>query len=155
MAADRNIWNWRWNNIAGLSANHFVIVTAGSFSEDESLFLHGSVILWVTVFVVGGFVEEYWRAFCVVALQQNGYTGIMANLLSAFAFLLAHLSGLSSRIRPGAAGPAMIMGLIFSGLFIWTGNLVAPCVASIIDFTMNYFQVRRRFSEMPPSERSA
>ena len=38
VAADRNIWNWRWNNIAGLSANHFVIVTAGSFSEDESLF---------------------------------------------------------------------------------------------------------------------
>lgn len=103
-------------------------------------FLHGSVILWVTVFVVGGFVEEYWRAVCVVALQQNGYNGIMANLLSAFAFLLAHLSGLPSRIRPGGAGPAMIMGLTFSGLFIWTGNLVAPCVASIIDLTMNYFQ---------------
>jgi Type II CAAX prenyl endopeptidase Rce1-like len=124
-------------------------------AEMNDYFLQGSVILWVTVFVVGGFVEEYWRAFCVVALQQNGYSGIVANLLSAFAFLLAHLSGLPSRIRPGGAGPEMIIGLTLGGLFIWTGNLVAPCVASIIYFTSNYFQVRRRFNEILPSRRSA
>jgi hypothetical protein len=116
-------------------------------SEMNDYFVHGSVIFWVAVFLTGGFAEEYWRAFCIVALQQNGYNEFMANFLSAFAFLLAHLSGLPSRIRPGGSLPEIILGFTLGGLFIWSGNLVTPCLASIIYYTTNYFQVRRRFSE--------
>jgi|SRR5580700_105433 hypothetical protein len=114
-------------------------------SEMNDYFLHGSTILWISVFLSGGFVEEYWRAFCIVALHQNGYNSVMANLLSAFAFLLAHLSGLPSRIRQGGTLAELIIGLMLGGLFIWSGNLVAPCVASVIYFTVSFFLVRRRF----------
>lgn len=116
-------------------------------------FLHGSVILWVTVFATGGFVEEYWRAFCIVALHQIGYNTITANLLSALAFSLAHLSGLPSRIAPGIPSliAEIIVGLMLGGLFIGSGNFIAPSVASVIYFIFSFFRVRRRFSEMPPS----
>jgi membrane protease YdiL (CAAX protease family) len=116
-------------------------------AENNEYFSRGPLIVWLAVFFLGAFVEEFWRALCIVAFRENDYGALSVNLLTAFAFSVAHLSGLPSRISPGAAsaGAEMIMGLALGGLFIWSGNLLTPYLASVIYFTSSFFIVRHRF----------
>jgi len=123
--------------------------------ENNEYFLRGSPVLWVLVFLTGGIVEEFWRAVCIVSFQGNGYSRSSVLLLTAFAFALAHTCGLPSRISPGIPSvlTEIIVGLMLGGLFMWSGNLVTPCVASIIYFTVSFFLVRKRFGGLTPSMR--
>jgi hypothetical protein len=116
-------------------------------AENNEYLLRGSAVLWLAIFFTGGFVEEFWRAVCITSFQANSYGGASADLLTAFAFSLAHLSGLPSRIGPGVISvfAEIVVGLMLGGLFIWSGNVVAPCFASVVYFSSNFFLVRKRF----------
>jgi len=116
-------------------------------SEPNDYVLRGSVSLWLLTFIVGGFVEEFWRALCISSFQQNAYSALLADLLAAIAFSIAHMSGLPPRI-PGGLGIAAaeaVTGLLFGALFIWSGNLVSPCLASMMYYTSNFYWLRRRY----------
>lgn len=76
-------------------------------AANHKYFLRGSYLLWLSVFLIGGFAEEFWRALCVHGFQQNGYSVGFVNVLTALAFGIAHLSGLPSRVSPGGVTAEM------------------------------------------------
>ena len=122
----------------------------GAFlSLKNEYFARGSVNLWLTVFLVGGPVEEFWRAVCITVLIQNDHSALSADILTAIAFSIAHQSGLPSRIAPGLAiaGFEVLVGLILGALFKWSGNFIVPCVASLIYYVSGFFLERRRSTE--------
>lgn len=121
-------------------------------AERHDYFLRGSLILWLAIFLVGGLVEELWRALCIISFQQNGYSAFSANLLTAFCFGIAHVSGIPSRVSPGGVTAEMILGLILGALFIWSDNILVPYLASVIYFTSTFLRVRRHFGAMDIQE---
>jgi len=115
------------------------------FSKGNEYFLRGSVSVWLIIFLIGGLVEEFWRAICIRGLVRNGHGPFSANLLTAFAFSVAHQSGLPSRIAPGlgVAATEVVIALVFGALFIWSGNIIPPILASVIYYIFIFFSVRR------------
>ena len=105
-------------------------------------FLHGSSSLWIAIFIVGAFVEEFWRALCISAMQQNGGSALLAGLLTAIAFGIAHVSGLPSRVLPGGTNAEMLIGFGLGAVFLWSNNLFAPVLASLIYFSTTFFLIR-------------
>jgi len=124
-------------------------------AENNEYLLRGPIVLWLTIFLTGGIVEEFWQAVCIVCFTENGYSRISVLLLTAIAFSLAHSAGLPSRIAPGMVNlfAETLVGLMLGGLFLWSGNLVTPCVASVIYFTSSFFLVRRRFGGLNTSRK--
>ena len=119
----------------------------GAFlSLKNEYFFRGSVGLWLAIFLVGGPVEEFWRAVCIVGLVQNDRTAFTANTLTAIAFSIAHQSGLPSRVAPGVAIAVFefLVGLILGALFMWSGNFVVPCFANVIYYVSIFSLERRR-----------
>jgi hypothetical protein len=116
-------------------------------SESNDHMLYGPVTLWLTILAVGAFTEELWRALCISGLQQNGYSARLADLLPAFIFSIAHMSGLPSRIPAGLeiACAEIVIGLIFGGIFVWSGNLVSPAIANVIFYTLTFFRLRQHY----------
>jgi membrane protease YdiL (CAAX protease family) len=124
---------------------------------DNEYLQRGSGFLWIAVFVVGGFTEEVWRGFCIVSLQNNGWRLLSVTLLTSLSFTLAHMSGLPSRIAPGAPDSVceMAMGLMLGGLFLRTGTVIAPFIASVSYFTGDFLLVRRRYNASRSSNASS
>lgn len=126
---------------------HFLssLTPSAALSEMNEYFLNGSISMWLSIFVVGAFTEELWRALCILSFEQNGHAVLVANLLIAFAFSVAHQSGLPSRIAPGvaSAGAEMTIGLMLGGLFIWSRNLIVPCFANLVYYIAIFFLARR------------
>jgi hypothetical protein len=123
-------------------------------SVKNEYFVRGSVNLWLMVFLLGTLVEEFWRAVCISGFLQNEHSALSADMLTAIAFSIAHQTGLPSRIAPGLgiAGFEVLVGLILGALFIWSGNVVVPCLASVIYYVSSFFLDRRRPSSMPTNE---
>jgi membrane protease YdiL (CAAX protease family) len=119
-----------------------LLSTRAAEAEKHDYFLRGSIALWLAVFCVGGFVEELWRAVCITIFQENGYNAASVILLTSFCFGVAHLSGRPSRVSPGGVIAEMIIGVMLGATFVWSGNIVAPYLASVIYFTYGFFRVR-------------
>jgi membrane protease YdiL (CAAX protease family) len=115
---------------------------AGTEAQDD--LLRGPLALWLVIFVFGAFTEEVWRALCILALQQNGYGVTWALLLPAFAFAVAHLSGLPPRIPGGLENivPEAGIGFILGALIVWSGSILPASLASMIYYTSNVFWLR-------------
>jgi len=123
-------------------------------SPKNEYFVRGSVNLWLTVFLVGAPVEEFWRAVCISGLQQNDHSALSADMLTAIAFSIAHQTGLPSRVAPGLgiASFEVVVGLMLGALFMWSGNVVVPCLASVIYYVASFFLDRRRTAESTAHE---
>lgn len=157
-----NIRSFLFFMVFGIAGGLFVLACRHALSalppsaasaENNEYLLRGPSILWLTIFLAGGLVEEFWQAVCIVCFTENGYSRISV-LLTGFAFSLAHSGGLPSRIAPGMVNlfAETLVGLMLGGLFLWSGNLVTPCVASVIYFTSSFFFVRRRFGGLDGSQ---
>lgn len=118
-----------------------------ALTDRDNYYLRGPFILWCLIFVVGGFAEEYWRAVCITGLQRNDFGPLSANLMTSMAFVLAHLSGLPSRI--GAGGPNLgfefIVGFAFGSLFIWSGNVTTSLIANVVYYVALCYLLRQRY----------
>jgi CAAX prenyl protease-like protein len=141
-----------WGGAAAIMALAFSRVSAMvsprvAASENASSYLEGPVPLWIGVYLIGGFSEEFWRAFVIASFVQSGHSAAYSNLAAALAFSLAHLSGLPPRILPGEFVRESVVGLIFGGLFIWHGNLISPCCASVLYYTASLLVLRRRYGK--------
>ena len=135
--------------------NLLSLLFPGAFlSLKNEYFVRGPVNLWLTVFLVGAPVEEFWRAVCISGLQQNDHSALSADMLTAIAFSIAHQTGLPSRVAPGLgiASFEVVVGLILGALFMWSGNVVVPCLASVIYYVASFFLDRRRTAESTAHE---
>lgn len=94
----------------------------------------GPISIWLTIILVGGFSEELWRAFCIVAIQNDGKNPQFAVLLTSAVFAISQLSGRPSRItsnRDEIFFTALI-GVALGTLFLATGSLVSVVTANIV-----------------------
>jgi membrane protease YdiL (CAAX protease family) len=115
--------------------------------------LKGSVFIWLAVFVVGGFAEELWQAVCISGLRQNDTSPILAALLTAVPFSVAHLGGSPPRVRGIGGGFSLggeaVIGFVLGGIFLWSGSLLSLWIASLVYNTSDFYWLRRRYGQVP------
>jgi hypothetical protein len=97
-------------------------------------YLFGSTGLWVTIFVVGGFAEEHWRAVTLRAFQQAGWDPGFPIVLTSLVFGFAYGVGLPPR---GGQGLFSVFGsaswrALMAQIFLTTGSWGVPCIANIV-----------------------
>jgi len=116
-------------------------------------YLRGPVLFWLATFLAGGAAEEFWRAVCIGAFQQNDYSPILAILLTAPAFSVAHASGMPPRLPGGLAhmGVEIIIGSVLGLVFVWSGSLLSLWIASVIYYTSDFYWLRRRHEQPAPA----
>lgn len=90
-------------------------------------FQGGSALLWVLIFLSGAFSEELWRAFCIVALRNEGSTTTFVVLVTAVVFTIAHMWE-----GPSRAWGRFPFGVAAALAFIWTGSLLTTYVFHLI-----------------------
>jgi membrane protease YdiL (CAAX protease family) len=139
--------------VSGFAAGTIALACRRIFSmlspraaEDEkvSSYLEGPIVLWLGVFLAGGFAEEFWRAFAITSFVQSDHSAVSSDLVTALAFSFAHLSGLPPRILPGGFVAEAVVGLILGATFLWSGSVISPCLASILYYTVNLLILRKR-----------
>jgi hypothetical protein len=118
-------------------------------AERNDYFLRGPIALWLAIFVIGGLAEELWRAVCLLSFQANDFTALSANLMTAFAFSIAHLSGTPERIAAGVPSilAESMIGLLLGGLFIWSGSIQVSYFAGLTYFILNFAVSRKIWSK--------
>jgi hypothetical protein len=128
-----------------LAVRHLISLLSPRAAQaaNHRYFLRGSPVFWMAVFVLGGFVEELWRAICIAGFEKYEVNPFIANLLPAIAFGVAHVCGLPSRVSPGGVLAEMVIGLGLGGLFLFSGSLIPPYIASVTYFAVSYFGVLR------------
>ena len=71
--------------------------------------------------------EELWRAVCLRALTADGFSGPQSVIITSAVYGTAYLLwGSSVAIFDGA------MGVVYGGLFIWSGSILVPLVMRVI-----------------------
>lgn len=104
---------------------------------------HGPVAIWCGLIPFGSFSNEFWRAFCIVALTRLDISGWLAVVIAAVFFAAPSLqtniaTALGSAIFGGAAG----------FLFVKTGSLLAPLTMSLVLGAAKLYQVRHASSSI-------
>jgi membrane protease YdiL (CAAX protease family) len=84
LIALRNLGSFQWHGLGWRNPTHPI--------------LNGATLIWLTIIAVGGFAEEFWRAFCLVGFRQEGLSRIAAILITSVVFALSQLAGRPSRI---------------------------------------------------------
>lgn len=151
-----------WGLAGGFSIFAFRRLSARAFRSLEAAdatdhLLRGPRTLWFAILVVGGLSAEVWRALTISALRQNDFAFFSANLLTGFAFAFAHMCGRPSRIPAGldVAGIEVLIGLMFGGLFLWSGNLVVPILANATYYISNFLWLREHYHPVRDRECSS
>ncbi len=87
----------------------------------------GTVALWASIFFVGAFAEEFWRAFCLFAFTNTGHSTFVSVVLTAIAFSAGHL-------RPSTGGYLGVatLGVGLALLYLWQGSMVATYSAHVV-----------------------
>jgi hypothetical protein len=138
--------------ITGVTFGLALILAGRLFSPTNGYFKNGSIAFWMAVFFVGAFVEEIWRAICVVDFQEIGWSAPEAALVTALAFAAAHLAGRPSRILPACFLFELIVGLALATSFVRTGSLVAPIAANLLYFTVSFLLARKRLDQFTDTQ---
>ena len=87
----------------------------------------GSAALWVSIFFVGVFAEEFWRAFCLFTFTNTGHSTFVSVVLTAIAFSAGHL-------QPSIGGYLGVatLGVGLALLYLWQGSMVATYSAHLV-----------------------
>jgi membrane protease YdiL (CAAX protease family) len=131
----------------GLGVALFVVAGVGSFFVEQVLPSsisrdpRPSWAAWVYGFaLVTAFapIEEIvWRGYAITVLREQLGSAWAAVLLASFAFGLLHWWG-----GPANIFMAFVMGLAFSGVYLWRKNLTACVVAHfILDLPLFFFML--------------
>jgi membrane protease YdiL (CAAX protease family) len=105
----------------------------------------GPVPIWFLTFIVAAAFEEPWRAFCLLAFVEAGWSQITAVTVTSIAFVHAQRSGFPPRI-PGPNFEEVwefIVGVFLAVLFLRLGTVVVPFVASLAYNMANLAVIRR------------
>jgi membrane protease YdiL (CAAX protease family) len=92
----------------------------------RNYYQEGNLTFWISIFLLGAFVEEFWRAFCLLTLTKTGYSALVSTALTAVAFAAAHIPK-----RVGRVVGSGVFGAVAALLYLWTGSLVAPYAAHL------------------------
>jgi len=87
----------------------------------------------ISIIVIGGFAEEFWRALALTAFGRAGFPTEGSVLLTSLFFGIGHV--LSFQSLGAAIGRALrpaIGGIFLAALFLWSGTLLAPFIAHIV-----------------------
>jgi hypothetical protein len=136
--------------VTGLAIGAALLLASRLFSPINGNFASGPTGLWMAIFVVGAFVEEIWRAICIVCLTDVGWNAPTTALLTGFVFAVAHLAGRPSRILAAGMIYEVVVGFALAVCFVRTESLVAPIVASLLYFPASFLVARKnlaRFTE--------
>jgi membrane protease YdiL (CAAX protease family) len=101
----------------------------------------GSFSFWLVIFLIGAFAEEFWRAFCLIALGNTGNAVSLSVVLTALAFGLGHAS---SRVRGVTAA---IFGIVQALLFVWLRSVPTTYSAHVVANLGVLWRVRRTRQE--------
>lgn len=114
----------------------------------------GSARLWVLRFLLGSFVEELWRAFCIVGLIKTGRSVTSALLITSFVFGIGHLNAGLRGARIGFTLGIIIrfvsLGVVYGVLFLWTSSILSPCTAHFLKNTLSMFSSRHASATARP-----
>ncbi len=106
----------------------------------------GRVELWVALIVAGCFVEEYWRAFCIVAFESLGHRAAFAVVATSIAFALAFF-GIPERSLAFELGRYLSffgLAVVLAVLFLWSHSLIAPYSAHLLVNLAYVYRARRK-----------
>jgi membrane protease YdiL (CAAX protease family) len=139
--------HWRSNVAIGTSAGALLVLLQslivrflpeGAQPKTTDRFQRRSVGLWVFVFFVGTFAEEFWIAFCLVAMRTAGYSAVMSIAATAVVFGAVHLA-----YGFGGALAVALKGAISALLFLWCGSLIPMFLFHFIGNLGNLYWLRR------------
>ena len=105
----------------------------------------GPVLIWLITLVVGGTFEEPWRAACLLACREAGWSQLLAVTATSVAFVVAQESGFPARIRTDSFEEVWVFltGVFLAVLFLDFGTILIPFVASLSYSIANLALVRR------------
>lgn len=114
------------------------LLPKGGHPKTTDRFQRGSVELWVLVFLVAAFAEEFWIAFCLVSLTATGHSKTISIAVTAVAFGIVHLA-----YRASGALSVAARGVISALLFLWLGSLIPMVLFHFMGDLGNLFWLRR------------
>ena len=94
--------------------------------------------------LVGAIAVELWRVTTLTSLVSDGFSGGIALLLSAAVYALRLLPR-----GPYRVAYATFEGLVFGGLYLWLGSLLAPLTACLV-CEISMFMIFRSTVPAPP-----
>jgi hypothetical protein len=159
-----NSW-WRSCVLGFLSAALLVILRTqfrpSSLRSNSPRELHpmarGPLGAWMLILFAGGFVEEWWRALSLLAVQEAGFSAILGIIPTSAAFTYAHMSGIPARI-PGRIEEILwelMVGVALASLFVATHTIVTPYVAGLAFNFANLLLIRRCIAPRPQAHDTA
>ncbi len=131
--------NWRYDALIGLTAGILLIVVQrlmlGLVPIDPqhsftSRVRKGSPLLWVSIFITGGFSEELWVAVCLVLLKATGHSVAVSVAMTVVVFGAMHYAygfGGTVAVATNEAISALLFlhygSLVVTVLFHFIGNM--------------------------------
>lgn len=105
----------------------------------------GSILVWVLILVLGAAFEEPWRALCLIAFREAGWSLVLGVILTSGAFVFAHVTGFPGRIPTINYEDSweFLVGVFLAVLFLKYGNIVVPYVTSVVFSIANFVLLRR------------
>jgi membrane protease YdiL (CAAX protease family) len=98
----------------------------------------------ILLLAVSSFVEEFWRAFCLVCFLRLGHGPVFAVVVTSFAFALAHREGRDTLVmKVGRVWAHSISGAYYAVFFLWCHSIVVTWVAHLLYNSVRSYQARR------------
>jgi membrane protease YdiL (CAAX protease family) len=98
----------------------------------------GSTSLWLLIDLVGVFAEEFWIAFCLVALRETGHAVALSVTIVAIVFGAMHW-----QYRFWGALATAALGAVACLLFLWRDSLVPTFLFHFIGNLGGLYWLRR------------
>lgn len=139
--------HWGRNVAVGIGAGTLLVLLQGFMDrllpksgqpKTTERFQRRSVGLWVLVFLVAAFAEEFWIAFCLVSMTATGHSGTISVTATAVVFGIVHLA-----YRLSGALSVAVRGVISALLFLWLGSLVPMVLFHFMSDLGNLYWLRR------------
>ena len=107
---------------------------------------YGPTSVWVLSNIGSCFAEEFWRAFCVVSLQQVHHGAMFAVVASSIAFALYHfqMAGHGVLVEFGRLLSYVIFGALFAGLFLLTHSIVSVYAGHLLINLVALYRGRKK-----------
>jgi len=88
----------------------------------------GGLALWILILLIGGIIEEVWRALSLISLQKLAVPELLGLFILAIASLAAQASGIPARMAAiqEEASWQLITGVVLGKLFLVYGTFLVP-----------------------------